>query len=304
MRLAYFENGAVAAVITTYPYTLPDGYVLREAYVRSWVENGQLSELTSRNLQLIQTPPTPTYDKALFRAVLIPVQVGDTDAVEDWELVALDPDDYVQLVAARADAERRLQAGVADDADLALKVAMYAVRMCRILAKWKSQVTEDDLNTFEDGLELAQRIAAVDAIERDLKAVPGMTFDDPAVWAPASITVDRNEAELFAGNLPVLDRLAPIANGTINIRFDWHFVDTEGGSTQDELWTIEGGYEGQVVTLVPRSANRTIVVKDSSDNTGNIRCAGDFYMDDSFDSITLKKRGTRWVMLSTSDNGN
>jgi hypothetical protein len=89
-----------------------------------------------------------------------------------------------------------------------------------------------------------------------------------------------------------------IATGEITITSDHHFtVDTESDAATDDLVTINGGIDGQVVTLSPDNDTRTVVVKDGS----NLQLNGDFTMDSNVDMITLKKIGSNWREVSRSD---
>lgn len=75
-------------------------------------------------------------------------------------------------------------------------------------------------------------------------------------------------------------------------------IDTEAAAATDNLITISGGSNGQVVTLTQASSARDITVVD---NTGNLRLAGNFTMDNVQDTLTLIKYGSNWVEVSRSD---
>jgi len=77
-------------------------------------------------------------------------------------------------------------------------------------------------------------------------------------------------------------------------------VDTEGASASDDLDTISGMIEGDLLILSAADSARTVVVKDG---TGNIQCAGDFSMDNTQDRIVLLREGAVWYELARSDNG-
>jgi len=90
-----------------------------------------------------------------------------------------------------------------------------------------------------------------------------------------------------------------IAAGVVTIFADWHSIDTEAAAATDDLDTINGGYEGRVLTLAATSSVRDVVLKDG---TGNLRLAGDMTLDHVDDSISLMYRGSAWVETARSNN--
>lgn len=110
------------------------------------------------------------------------------------------------------------------------------------------------------------------------------------------VKVENNQ---FKNALSSSQHTVTIASGVINTFLDWHFVATET-SANDDLDTINGGYDGAVVTLRAATSTYDVVVKDG---TGNLKLAGDFTMNNTEDSITLKYMGGFWVELCRSDNG-
>jgi len=90
-----------------------------------------------------------------------------------------------------------------------------------------------------------------------------------------------------------------IASDAITVWNDVHTVATEGGAASDDLSTIDGGYNGRVLTLVAASNSNDVVLKDG---VGNLRLAGDFTLTHVDDTITLMFMGTTWREISRSDN--
>lgn len=88
-----------------------------------------------------------------------------------------------------------------------------------------------------------------------------------------------------------------VPNATVPIQFA---VDTEGSAATDDLDTINGGLEGQLITIFTNTASRDVTVKDG---TGNLNLAGDFLLSHSVDRIMLQKQSTLWLEVSRSDNG-
>jgi hypothetical protein len=78
-------------------------------------------------------------------------------------------------------------------------------------------------------------------------------------------------------------------------------VDTESDAATDDLDTISGGTDGDVIVLRAESSVRTVVVKH---NTGNIRLDGstDKSLTQVNDRIVLEFDGTNWLQWSFADN--
>ena len=97
---------------------------------------------------------------------------------------------------------------------------------------------------------------------------------------------------------------ATIASGAITVpssRFTLlQPVDTEAAAATDDLDTINGGREGQIVTFFGVANARDVTYKDG---TGNLRLAGDFVASSGEDKITLQKQAVTWYEISRSDNG-
>lgn len=81
-----------------------------------------------------------------------------------------------------------------------------------------------------------------------------------------------------------------IAIGTASL----YRLDTEGDASSDDLDTISGGANGDVIYVYPESGSRTIVLKHA---TGNIRCQhnADITLDDAWDVARLQFRGSYWM---------
>ena len=77
-------------------------------------------------------------------------------------------------------------------------------------------------------------------------------------------------------------------------------VDTEGGAATDNLATISGGVERQMLIVRTVSSARDVALKDG---TGNLRLAGDCTLSNTNDVISLMYIGTEWFEVSRSLNG-
>lgn len=76
-------------------------------------------------------------------------------------------------------------------------------------------------------------------------------------------------------------------------------IDTEGAAATDDLDTINGGLDGQIVTFFCPSSSRDVTFKDG---TGNMNLAGDFTSTNGADKITVQKQGSTWYQLGRNDN--
>jgi len=79
----------------------------------------------------------------------------------------------------------------------------------------------------------------------------------------------------------------------------YQLVDTEGAAATDNLSTINGGIEGQIICFSTSSASRDVTFEDG---TGNLRLSGDFTSDHNEDVITLIRRGSNWFEIARSNN--
>jgi hypothetical protein len=89
-----------------------------------------------------------------------------------------------------------------------------------------------------------------------------------------------------------------ISGGVVTATKSNHTIAGEG-ALPDNLDTINGGTDGDVLVLRAANVLEAITVKDG---TGNINCAGDFTMDQTLDTITLMHNGSTWVEISRSNN--
>jgi hypothetical protein len=92
-----------------------------------------------------------------------------------------------------------------------------------------------------------------------------------------------------------------IASGAITVSHLWHYVDTEGDASSDNLDEILGGIDGQLLILTAENSARTVVVRDDEEN---IKCGSDFSLTHINDVIVLMYHGDdgEWVCVSTQNN--
>lgn len=103
--------------------------------------------------------------------------------------------------------------------------------------------------------------------------------------------------------LPAATELTIDTNGDITATQSYHTVDTFEDGATDDLQTINGGTEGDVLIIRPVNSARTVVAKDYVGDNDNLLLAGDCSMDDDSDTLTLLYTGTYWMEISRSNNG-
>ena len=85
-----------------------------------------------------------------------------------------------------------------------------------------------------------------------------------------------------------------ISGGVIEVTNTRQTIDTEDSAASDDLETLSGGNDGQMIYLCPASADRTIVIKD----TGNIVTRGsDIVLDDTNQLVPFIYDGnqSKWI---------
>ena len=90
-----------------------------------------------------------------------------------------------------------------------------------------------------------------------------------------------------------------ISSGAITITGVAHTVDTESDASSDDLDTINGGSDGELLILRAAHADRTVVVKDG---TGNIETSGggDISLSDTDQAIFLQYDAelSKWLVIA------
>lgn len=90
-----------------------------------------------------------------------------------------------------------------------------------------------------------------------------------------------------------------ISSGVVTATRSYHVVQVQTPSSPDDLDTINGGSEGDIL-LIRSDGLDTVTAKDG---TGNLVLAGDFALDYAGDMLMLLYNGTHWLELSRSNNG-
>ncbi len=123
-------------------------------------------------------------------------------------------------------------------------------------------------------------------------------------------TVFRLSNVSDVGNLTVNGKFnttatsATIASGAITYSSAYMVLDTEGGASSDNLDTINGGVDGDEVSIRSTAGARNITIRDNGTSGGNILLKKnlDVLLDESYDMVTLKYRGSdgNWFEVSRS----
>lgn len=112
---------------------------------------------------------------------------------------------------------------------------------------------------------------------------------------------DASYGDLSGKSLRSEKSTLTIASGVVTATRSFHLIAGEGGSA-DDLVTINGGADGQLLVLRAASDSVTITVK----STGNIVTAGsDVTLDNQNDTVTLiyDSALVKWIELARSNNG-
>jgi hypothetical protein len=90
-----------------------------------------------------------------------------------------------------------------------------------------------------------------------------------------------------------------IASGAVTATRSHHAIDTESAASTDNLDTINGGVDGDILVLKSVTGSRDTTLRDGNDN---LKLAGNFTLTSSFDRIGLIYRSGNWVELFRSNN--
>jgi len=88
-----------------------------------------------------------------------------------------------------------------------------------------------------------------------------------------------------------------ITSDAITVTHSFHDVDVSGGSAStDDLESIKGGSNGQILILQAKHGSRTIVIKNAVDNI-HVKGGSDFSLDSSNDVAVCIKLGGDWYVI-------
>lgn len=130
-----------------------------------------------------------------------------------------------------------------------------------------------------------------------------MGWTSPKTWLAAVLTVIDMNTEIRDNFLFLKENIAleasaelTIAAGVVTKTKSFHTIDTESDAASDDLDTINGGGEGEILIIKANHTDRTIVVKN---NVGNIqiRAGADISLDSTEKALSLIYDGTNWLDL-------
>ncbi len=90
-----------------------------------------------------------------------------------------------------------------------------------------------------------------------------------------------------------------ISNGSITVTGSYHLVDTEGATPTDDLTTINGGSNGQLLFLRTTNNARDVTLKTG---TGNLLLGADIILGNISDVVILLCTGATWSKVVHGDN--
>ena len=95
-----------------------------------------------------------------------------------------------------------------------------------------------------------------------------------------------------------------MTDGEITATGSYIAVDTEAGASSDELFTIHGGEDGDILILRSANNSRTVILKDYSSSAlnSNLHISGDWNLDRTRDRIMLQKDGGFWCLIAEASN--
>tara|TARA_R100000655_G_scaffold109851_2_gene165930 strand:- start:452 stop:1018 length:567 start_codon:yes stop_codon:yes gene_type:complete len=90
-----------------------------------------------------------------------------------------------------------------------------------------------------------------------------------------------------------------IANGAITVTHSLHEVEVQGASGNDDLDTINGGVDGQILILRAFNGGRTVTIKHNEDNIF-LPGGSDFDLDTGDDVVVCLKNQSDWFVIVTT----
>lgn len=135
------------------------------------------------------------------------------------------------------------------------------------------------------------------ATATDINVTANLTVDAPLTTFPKPVSLDDATISGFL-NVGTAATVI-ISGGVITATQTRHNVGTEGAAATDDLDTINGGTEGDILILTSTSSSQDTTLKDA---TGNLSLAGDFTLTRPDDTIVLMYHAGLWKEISRSDN--
>lgn len=112
-------------------------------------------------------------------------------------------------------------------------------------------------------------------------------YDDAAVTKLSGL-VDVRDKLVFEDPVELT-----ISAGVVTVTQTLHTIDTQNNDASDDLVTINGGEEGQLLIIRANDGARTVVLKHLSDNI--LISGGDFSMTDAYQIVILVHSSGYWM---------
>jgi hypothetical protein len=146
----------------------------------------------------------------------------------------------------------------------------YPSQAMILTEKGEIYVTKDDLT--EDGFEL----------------IKFQTYDLEQLTSIVNNVLKGNPIKSSA--------VVAIENSSIAVSPISNLYKVSSMNPQEELRTIVGGYEAQVISLISKNTELTV------SSLGNIRVNENFIINNPFSIIVIQKNGGQWIELSRKIN--
>jgi len=136
-------------------------------------------------------------------------------------------------------------------------------------------------------------------------------WTNPKTWAAAVLTVAdmnqyiRDNQNFLKQNiaLEAAVELTIDAGGAVAKTKAFHSIDTLGGAAaEDDLNTITGGAEGEVLFLRAEDAARTVILKDGAGADALDLRGNDIHLTDINQWVVLQHNGTEWVLVAAPNH--
>jgi hypothetical protein len=95
---------------------------------------------------------------------------------------------------------------------------------------------------------------------------------------------------------PAVESELTIASGAVTKTGKVHRIDTESDASTDDLVTINGGSEGDILILGLENASRVVTLKDATGNLFHIG-HGDIVLDTTSKWVVYRHDGTAWRLF-------
>lgn len=132
-----------------------------------------------------------------------------------------------------------------------------------------------------------------------------MSWSSPKTWSTGAVltktdldTEVRDNLNFLKLNIALETAVElTIDTGSVTKSYAHHAIDTEDDAASDDLDTINGGAEGEIILVRPASGDRTVTLKHGTGNIWN-PALEDIVLDDAGDYCFLIYDGSDWCAIS------